>query len=124
MAALGSQSGISKSQVIRICAEIDLQVQAFLKRPLEGQGYAYLYLDATYLHGRLRRAMQDCSRARADSKCQPGFSRGCRIAIARSTVMSCITACRPSRIESNPARRSRFSAAVRSVARTPAPLPR
>jgi len=63
VAALGSQSGISKSQVSRICAEIDLQVQAFLNRPLEGQGYAYLYLDATYLHGRLGRAMQVCSRA-------------------------------------------------------------
>ncbi|WP_411872208.1 MgtC/SapB family protein, partial [Vulcanococcus limneticus] len=49
---------------------------------------------------------------RADSKCQIGFSSGCRIAIARSAVMSCITACRPSRIESNPARRSRFRAAV------------
>ena len=63
VAALGSQSGISKSQVSRTCAEIDLQVQAFLSRPLEGQGYAYLYLDATYLHGRLGRAMQVCSRA-------------------------------------------------------------
>jgi putative transposase len=61
VAGLGSQSGISKSQVSRICAEIDLQVQAFLNRPLEGQGYAYLYLDATYLHGRLGRAMQVCS---------------------------------------------------------------
>jgi len=26
-------------------------VQAFLSRPLEASGYAYLYLDATYLHG-------------------------------------------------------------------------
>ena len=63
-------------------------------------------------------------RIRADSKCQLGFSRGCRIAIASSAVTSCITACSPSRIELNPARRSRFSAAVRSVASTPAPLPR
>ena len=35
VAALGSQSGISKSQVSRICADIDLQVQAFLSRPLQ-----------------------------------------------------------------------------------------
>ncbi|MFM8259351.1 MAG: IS256 family transposase [Vulcanococcus sp.] len=63
VAALGSQSGISKSQVSRICSEIDQQVQAFLNRPLVGEGYAYLYLDATYLHGRLGRAMQVCSRA-------------------------------------------------------------
>ena len=63
VAALGVQSGISKSQVSRICADIDIQVQAFLNRPLEATGYAYLYLDATYLHGRLGKAMQVCSRA-------------------------------------------------------------
>ena len=63
MAALGSQSGISKSQVSRICQEIDQQVQAFLNRPLEGSGYAYVYLDATYLKGRLGKAQQVCSRA-------------------------------------------------------------
>lgn len=33
--ALG-MSGISKSQVSRLCGEIDEQVQAFLNRPLEG----------------------------------------------------------------------------------------
>ncbi|MEI6111333.1 MAG: transposase, partial [Cyanobium sp. ELA712] len=52
VAALGSQSGVSKSQVRRICQEIDQRVQAFLNRPLEGSGYAYVYLDATYLKGR------------------------------------------------------------------------
>ena len=51
VAALGSQSGISKSQVSRICQEIDQQVQAFLSRPLQETGYAYVYLDATYLQG-------------------------------------------------------------------------
>jgi transposase-like protein len=30
---------------------------------LQEQGYAYLYLDATYLYGRLGKAMQVCSRA-------------------------------------------------------------
>jgi transposase-like protein len=63
VAALGSQSGISKSQVSRICQEIDQQVQAFLGRPLESSGYAYVYLDATYLKGRLGKAQQVCSRA-------------------------------------------------------------
>ena len=62
-AVLGSQSGISKSQVSRICQEIDQQVQAFLHRPLESSGYAYVYLDATYLKGRLGKAQQVCSRA-------------------------------------------------------------
>ncbi len=61
--ALGSQSGISKSQVSRICQEIDQQVQAFLSRPLESSGYAYVYLDATYLKGRCGKAQQVCSRA-------------------------------------------------------------
>ncbi len=55
VAALDSQSGISKSQVSLICADIDLQVQAFLNRPLECLSYAYLYLDSTYLHDRLGR---------------------------------------------------------------------
>jgi putative transposase len=63
VAALGVQSGISKSQVSRICQDIDVQVQAFLNRPLQESGHAYLYLDATYLHGRLGKALQVCSRA-------------------------------------------------------------
>jgi len=63
VAALGVQSGISKSQVSRICQEIDQQVQAFLNRPLQESGYAYIFLDATYLHGRLGKALQVCSRA-------------------------------------------------------------
>ena len=63
VAALGSQSGISKSQVSRICQEIDQQVQAFLGRSLESSSYAYVYLDATYLKGRLGKAQQVCSRA-------------------------------------------------------------
>jgi hypothetical protein len=68
-----------------------------------------------------RSLMQAC---RADSKSLHGFSSGCRRAFPRSAVMSCITACRPSRMELNPANRSRFNAVVRSVAITPAPLPR
>jgi len=63
VAALGVQSGISMSQVSRICHEIDEQVQAFLSRPLQEAGYAYVYLDATNLHGRLGKALQACSRA-------------------------------------------------------------
>lgn len=41
-------SGISKSQVSKLCREIDERVGAFLKRPLEGE-WPYLWLDATYL---------------------------------------------------------------------------
>jgi putative transposase len=41
-------SGISKSQVSRLCAEIDERVHAFLQRPIEGD-WPYLWIDATYL---------------------------------------------------------------------------
>ena len=41
-------SGISKSQVSKLCKEIDERVRAFLDRPLEGE-WPYLWLDATYL---------------------------------------------------------------------------
>jgi putative transposase len=41
-------SGISKSQVSRLCAEIDDKVRAFLQRPLEGD-WSYLWIDATYV---------------------------------------------------------------------------
>lgn len=41
-------TGISKSQVSRLCEEIDERVGAFLNRPLEGD-WPYLWIDATYL---------------------------------------------------------------------------
>jgi transposase-like protein len=41
-------SGISKSQVPRLCAEIDDKVKTFLQRPLEGD-WPYLWIDATYV---------------------------------------------------------------------------
>ncbi len=46
-----SISGLSKSQVSRLCQEIDERVQAFLTRPIEGS-WPYLWLDATYLKAR------------------------------------------------------------------------
>ena len=41
-------SGVSKSQVSRLCADIDDRVKAFLDRPIEGE-WPYLWIDATYL---------------------------------------------------------------------------
>jgi transposase-like protein len=41
-------SGISKSQVSRLCGEIDDKVKTFLNRPLEGD-WPYIWLDATYV---------------------------------------------------------------------------
>jgi transposase-like protein len=40
--------GVSKSQVSRLCAEIDERVRDFLGRPIEGDR-PYLWLDATYV---------------------------------------------------------------------------
>ena len=45
--AMGME-GISKSQVSRLCSEIDDKVQGFLNRPLEGD-WPYLWIDATYV---------------------------------------------------------------------------
>ncbi|MGE7414712.1 IS256 family transposase [Methylobacterium tarhaniae] len=45
--ALGG-TGISKSQVSRLCQEIDERVNAFLDRPIEGE-WPYLWIDATYV---------------------------------------------------------------------------
>jgi putative transposase len=44
-------SGISKSQVSRLCSEIDERVHAFLARPIEGD-WPYLWIDATYVKSR------------------------------------------------------------------------
>jgi transposase-like protein len=41
-------AGISKSQVSRLCAELDAEVERFRTRRLEGS-YPYLWLDATFL---------------------------------------------------------------------------
>ena len=41
-------SGVSKSQVSRLCEEIDQRVKAFLDRPIEGD-WPYLWIDATYV---------------------------------------------------------------------------
>lgn len=44
-------SGVSKSQVSRLCEEIDERVKAFLSRALEGD-WPYLWIDATYVKTR------------------------------------------------------------------------
>src|SRR6476620_1118922 len=54
--ALGG-SGISKSEVSRICAGLDEVVGAFRTRALDHAEFPYVYLDATYLHVRTEHAM-------------------------------------------------------------------
>jgi len=52
--ALGVGSGISKSEVSRICAELDRDLDAFRNRRLDHVGFPYVFADATYLKGRVR----------------------------------------------------------------------
>ena len=61
-------SGISKSQVSRLCGEIDDKIQSFLDRPLEGD-WPYLWLDATYL--KVRQAGRIVSRRYRTFKGRP-----------------------------------------------------
>ena len=52
VAALGAESGVSKSEVSRICAGLDETVEAFRSRRLDHIEFPYVYLDATYLNVR------------------------------------------------------------------------
>ncbi len=47
--ALGIAS-LSRSEVSRICAALDAEVEAFRQRPLTDEPYPYLWLDATVRH--------------------------------------------------------------------------
>ena len=51
--ALGIDSGISKSEVSRICADLDVEVGAFRDRSLAETVYPYVFLDATYCKARV-----------------------------------------------------------------------
>jgi putative transposase len=53
--ALGADSGISKSEVSRICADLDGEVSAFRDRSLAGQRFPYIFVDATYCKARVNR---------------------------------------------------------------------
>ena len=53
--ALGADTGISKSEVSRICADLDAEVGAFRDRSLVENAYPYVFLDATYCKARVNR---------------------------------------------------------------------
>ena len=63
VAALGVDTGISKSEVSRICAALDERVAAFRNRTLGHTEFPYVYLDATYVHVRDDALGQIVSRA-------------------------------------------------------------
>jgi putative transposase len=54
VAALGVASGISKSEVSRICRGLDTEMEGFRLRRLDHVGFPYLFCDATYVKGRVR----------------------------------------------------------------------
>ena len=51
--ALGADTGISKSEVSRICKDLDAEVAAFRDRSLKDTTYPYVFLDATYCKARV-----------------------------------------------------------------------
>jgi len=51
--ALGADTGISKSEVSRICAGLDAEVAQFRDRTLSALDYPYVFLDATYCKARV-----------------------------------------------------------------------
>ncbi len=51
--ALGADTGISKSEVSRICADLDSEVAMFRDRSLAGMPFRYVFLDATYCKARV-----------------------------------------------------------------------
>ena len=51
--ALGVDAGISKSEVSRICQEMDVELDQFRTRDLSATTYPYVFLDATYVKGRV-----------------------------------------------------------------------
>ena len=53
--ALGADTGISKSEVSRICAGLDEEVAAFRDRSLAEAAFPYVFLDATYCKARVGR---------------------------------------------------------------------
>jgi putative transposase len=63
VAAMGVDTGISKSEVSRICAGLDQRVEAFRNRTLGHVAFPYVYLDATYINVRDDALGQVVSRA-------------------------------------------------------------
>jgi transposase-like protein len=51
--ALGVGTGISKSEVSRICSQLDGDLEAFRNRPLDHVEFPYVFADATYIKGRV-----------------------------------------------------------------------
>jgi transposase-like protein len=55
--ALSADSGVSKSEVSRICTDLDAEVAQFRDRDLANMIYTYVFLDATYCKARVNHRM-------------------------------------------------------------------
>jgi transposase-like protein len=70
--ALGADSGISKSEVSRICGELDVEVRAFADRSLADLRFPYVFLDATYCKARVNRRVVNQAVVVATGVCRDG----------------------------------------------------
>jgi putative transposase len=70
--ALGADSGISKSEVSRICAELDTKVRSFAERSLADQAFPYVFLDATHCKARVNRRVVSQAVVVATGVCADG----------------------------------------------------
>ena len=75
--ALGCESGIAKSEVSRICQELDTQVQAFLRR-LRERGLSGVQLVISDVHAGLKKSIARC--------CQGTTWQRCRVHVARNLL--------------------------------------
>jgi len=51
--AIGADTGITQSEVSRICQGLNVEVSAFRDRSLTDASYPYVFLDATYCKARV-----------------------------------------------------------------------
>jgi transposase-like protein len=82
--ALGGDGGISKSEVSRICADLDHEVAAFRDRSLAGQTFPYVFLDATYGKARVNRRVVSQAVVVATGVCRGWPPRGPRLGVGDS----------------------------------------
>src|SRR3954453_1010327 len=82
--ALGADTGISKSEVSRICADLDEEVSAFRDRSLAEQAFPYVFLDATYCKARVDRRVVSQAVVIATGVAADGHREGLGFAVGDS----------------------------------------
>jgi putative transposase len=72
-------TGISKSEVSRICAQLDEDVAAWRSRPLDEQAFPYVFLDATYCKARINKRVVSPGRRDRHRRVRRRPPRGARL---------------------------------------------